>query len=128
MSCGTDAGRRFAALAVVQSNFAANLHLGSREGPQLQAAAVNPAIAMCLIVVGWRAHADYPLVVAANRDEFYARPTADAAAWPDAPEVFGGIDLEAGGTWLGIPAMAASLPSPMSANRAWPKAGSRAAC
>lgn len=57
---------------------------------------------MCLIVVGWRAHPEYPLVVAANRDEFYARPTADAARWPDAPDVFGGIDLEAGGTWLGI--------------------------
>lgn len=57
---------------------------------------------MCLIVVGWRAHADYPLVVAANRDEFYARPTADAAPWPEAPTVFAGIDLEAGGTWLGI--------------------------
>lgn len=57
---------------------------------------------MCLIVVGWRVQAEYPLVVAANRDEFYARPTADAAAWPAAPEVFGGLDLEAGGTWLGI--------------------------
>lgn len=57
---------------------------------------------MCLIVVGWRGHPDYPLVVAANRDEFYARPTADAAPWPDAPAVFGGIDREAGGTWLGI--------------------------
>ncbi|PKO31850.1 MAG: hypothetical protein CVU34_16835 [Betaproteobacteria bacterium HGW-Betaproteobacteria-7] len=57
---------------------------------------------MCLIVVGWRAHADYPLVVAANRDEFYARPTAEAAPWPEAPAVFGGIDREAGGTWLGI--------------------------
>ena len=57
---------------------------------------------MCLIVVGWRAHPDYPLVVAANRDEFYARPTADAARWPDAPDIIGGIDLEAGGTWLGI--------------------------
>ncbi len=57
---------------------------------------------MCLIVVGWRAHPDYPLVVAANRDEFYARPTADAAAWPDAPDIFGGLDREAGGTWLGI--------------------------
>ncbi|KAB2922968.1 MAG: NRDE family protein, partial [Dechloromonas sp.] len=57
---------------------------------------------MCLIVVGWRAHADYPLVVAANRDEFHARPSADAAAWPEAPAVFGGRDLEAGGTWLGI--------------------------
>lgn len=57
---------------------------------------------MCLIVVGWHAHADYPLVVAANRDEFYTRPTADAARWPEAPQVFSGIDLEAGGTWLGI--------------------------
>ncbi|MCL2344243.1 MAG: NRDE family protein [Desulfobulbus sp.] len=57
---------------------------------------------MCLIIIGWRAHPDYPLVVAANRDEFYARPTADAAPWPDAPDVFGGIDREAGGTWLGI--------------------------
>lgn len=57
---------------------------------------------MCLIVVGWRVHADYPLVVAANRDEFYARPTADAAPWSEAPAIFGGIDLEAGGTWLGL--------------------------
>lgn len=57
---------------------------------------------MCLIVVGWRVHPDYPLVVAANRDEFYARPTAALARWPDAPPVMGGLDLEAGGTWLGI--------------------------
>ncbi len=57
---------------------------------------------MCLIVVGWRVHPDYPLVVAANRDEFYARPTAALARWPDAPQVMGGLDLEAGGTWLGI--------------------------
>lgn len=57
---------------------------------------------MCLIVVGWRVHPDYPLVVAANRDEFYPRPTMAAAHWPDAPQVIGGIDLEAGGTWLGI--------------------------
>lgn len=57
---------------------------------------------MCLIVVGWRVHPDYQLVVAANRDEFYARPTALAARWPDAPQVIGGIDLEAGGTWLGM--------------------------
>ncbi|MCH2218806.1 MAG: NRDE family protein, partial [Dechloromonas sp.] len=41
-------------------------------------------------------------VVAANRDEFYARPSAAIARWPDAPHVIGGRDLEAGGTWLGI--------------------------
>lgn len=57
---------------------------------------------MCLIVVGWRVHPDYPLLVAANRDEFHARPTASASRWPQAPRVFGGRDLEAGGTWLGI--------------------------
>jgi uncharacterized protein with NRDE domain len=57
---------------------------------------------MCLIVVGWRVHPDYPLVVAANRDEFYTRPTARADFWADAPEVIAGRDLEAGGTWLGI--------------------------
>ncbi len=57
---------------------------------------------MCLIVVGWRVHAEYPLIVAANRDEFYRRPTAFADFWPDAPAVVGGRDLEAGGTWLGI--------------------------
>ncbi|HZX30986.1 MAG TPA: NRDE family protein [Rhodocyclaceae bacterium] len=57
---------------------------------------------MCLIVVGWRVHPDFPLVVAANRDEFYARPSAAAGRWPDDPRVLGGRDLEAGGTWLGM--------------------------
>ena len=50
---------------------------------------------MCLILVAWQAHPDYPLVVAANRDEFFARPAAAAAWWPDAPDVFAGRDLEA---------------------------------
>ena len=57
---------------------------------------------MCLIVVGWRIHPEFPLIVAANRDEFYVRPTAIADYWPESPEVIGGRDLEAGGTWLGI--------------------------
>jgi len=57
---------------------------------------------MCLIVVGWRAHPDYPLVVAANRDEFLARPAVPAHWWTDAPDLLAGRDLEAGGTWLGI--------------------------
>jgi uncharacterized protein with NRDE domain len=57
---------------------------------------------MCLILLAHRAHPDYPLVLAANRDEFYARPTAPAAYWEDAPHVLAGRDLTGGGTWLGI--------------------------
>lgn len=57
---------------------------------------------MCLILVAWQAHPDYPLVVAANRDEFYARRTASADFWPDHPQILAGRDLEASGTWLGI--------------------------
>jgi uncharacterized protein with NRDE domain len=57
---------------------------------------------MCLILLALDTHPDYALVLAANRDEFYDRPTAPAAFWDDAPEVLGGRDLRAGGTWLGI--------------------------
>ncbi len=57
---------------------------------------------MCLIFVAWRALPDYPLVVAANRDEFFARPTAVADFWPEAPALLAGRDLEAGGTWMGV--------------------------
>jgi uncharacterized protein with NRDE domain len=57
---------------------------------------------MCLILVAWRAHPDYSLVVAANRDEFFARPTAPAAFWREAPNVLAGRDLQAGGSWMGI--------------------------
>jgi len=57
---------------------------------------------MCLILLAWRAHPRYPLVVAANRDEFFARPTAAADFWPDAPQVLAGRDLQGGGTWLGV--------------------------
>ncbi|PKH39230.1 hypothetical protein BI292_23835 [Pseudomonas sp. 43NM1] len=57
---------------------------------------------MCLIVFAWRPDHPQPLIVAANRDEFYARPTQPLAQWPQAPGVHAGRDLEAGGTWLGI--------------------------
>jgi uncharacterized protein with NRDE domain len=57
---------------------------------------------MCLILVGWRVHKNYPLVVAANRDEFYARRTASANFWPGHPQILAGRDLQAGGTWMGI--------------------------
>ncbi len=57
---------------------------------------------MCLILLAWQVHPGYPLVVAANRDEFFARPTAPAEFWTDAPQLLAGRDLEAGGTWMGI--------------------------
>jgi uncharacterized protein with NRDE domain len=57
---------------------------------------------MCLILIAWRTHAKYSLVVAANRDEFHARPAASAAFWPDHPEILAGRDLQARGTWLGV--------------------------
>lgn len=57
---------------------------------------------MCLIVFAKDAYLDYRLIFASNRDEFYARPTAPAHAWEDAPQVVGGRDEEAGGTWMGV--------------------------
>jgi uncharacterized protein with NRDE domain len=57
---------------------------------------------MCLVLIALDAHPDYSLVVAANRDEFYDRPSAAAAFWADRPRILGGRDLQAGGTWLGI--------------------------
>jgi uncharacterized protein with NRDE domain len=57
---------------------------------------------MCLVLVVWRAHPLYPCLVAANRDEFHARPAARAEWWPDHPHILAGRDLEAGGTWLGV--------------------------
>lgn len=57
---------------------------------------------MCLILLAWRAHPTHPLLVAANRDEFHARPAAPAAFWGDQPSILAGRDLEAGGTWMGV--------------------------
>ncbi len=57
---------------------------------------------MCLILLAHKVHPNYPLVLAANRDEVYSRPTAAAAFWDDYPQIYGGRDLEQGGTWLGI--------------------------
>lgn len=57
---------------------------------------------MCLILFSWRSHPQHKLLVAANRDEFYARPTAAAHFWKDAPHILAGRDLQQGGTWLGV--------------------------
>ncbi len=57
---------------------------------------------MCLILFAWQSHPRYPLVVAANRDEFHDRPTAAAEFWEETPAILAGRDLQAGGTWLGV--------------------------
>jgi len=57
---------------------------------------------MCLILFAWKVHPDFPLVMAANRDEFHARPTSPAGFWDDRPAILGGRDLEGMGTWLGV--------------------------
>ena len=57
---------------------------------------------MCLIALAWQAHPDFPLIVAANRDEFHARAAAPARFWPEAPWLLAGRDLDAGGTWMGV--------------------------
>ncbi|MBK6287776.1 MAG: NRDE family protein [Gammaproteobacteria bacterium] len=57
---------------------------------------------MCLIVIAWRSHRAYPLLIGANRDEFHDRPSLPAGFWCDAPQLCAGRDLLAGGSWLGI--------------------------
>lgn len=57
---------------------------------------------MCLIVLGIGQHPDFPLVLAANRDEFHSRPTKQAHWWPDKSGIVGGRDLQAGGSWLAL--------------------------
>jgi uncharacterized protein with NRDE domain len=59
---------------------------------------------MCLIAIAWGVSSEYPLVIAANRDEFYARPTAPLAWWTTASgqRILSGRDLKDGGTWMGF--------------------------
>ena len=57
---------------------------------------------MCLVAVAFRHRPDYPLVVVANRDEYYDRPALAADFWEDHPHILGGRDQEAGGTWFAV--------------------------
>jgi len=57
---------------------------------------------MCLILLAYDVHPQYRIILAANRDEFYDRPTLPMAFWEDEPGILAGRDLKGGGTWLGI--------------------------
>ena len=57
---------------------------------------------MCLLLVSFNKHPDYPVILAANRDEFYERPTESASFWHDHPSILAGRDLRKGGTWMGV--------------------------
>lgn len=57
---------------------------------------------MCLIALAWQVHPRFPLLLAANRDEFHSRPTLPLAFWSDLPALCAGRDLRDGGTWLGV--------------------------
>lgn len=57
---------------------------------------------MCLLLLSFNKHPDYPLILAANRDEFFERPTEAAVFWDDCPSILAGRDLRKGGTWMGV--------------------------
>ena len=59
---------------------------------------------MCLAVLALHALPGIPVLIAANRDEFHARPTHPAAQWADAPGLYAGRDGLAGGSWMGVTA------------------------
>jgi len=64
--------------------------------------ALKRTLFMCLIFIVKNQHPDFPLIIAANRDEFYNRPTLPAHFWEETPGVLAGKDLQSGGTWLGV--------------------------
>ena len=82
---------------------------------------------VCLILFANEANSRYRLVLAANRDEFYSRPTAPAAFWKEAPDVLAGIDLKSGGSWLGATRSGkiAAVTNLRGPGKAWENAPSR---
>lgn len=57
---------------------------------------------MCIAYLAIDAHPDWPLFIAANRDEYHKRPCRPAAPWPTHPDVIAGLDYQASGSWLGV--------------------------
>ena len=82
---------------------------------------------MCIVFIAIKQHAQYPLIIAANRDEFFARPTTPSHFWQTKPRILAGVDQQAGGTWMGINNQGhiAALTNIRSAYNLLPKALSR---
>lgn len=57
---------------------------------------------MCILFIAVNQHPKFSLIIAANRDEFYQRPTLHSQFWPEYPQLLGGKDQLAGGTWMGV--------------------------
>ncbi|MFQ3197819.1 MAG: hypothetical protein ACJAUL_000099 [Paraglaciecola sp.] len=57
---------------------------------------------MCILFIAVNQHQAYPLIIAANRDEFYGRPTAKSCFWDEYPNMLAGKDEQAGGSWMGM--------------------------
>lgn len=57
---------------------------------------------MCILFIAVDQHPRYPLIIAANRDEYHARPSEPMRHWPDQPGILAGRDRRAGGTWFGV--------------------------
>ena len=57
---------------------------------------------MCILFIAINQHEQYPLIIAANRDEYHARPSEPMHYWPDQPDILAGRDSRAGGTWFGV--------------------------
>ena len=57
---------------------------------------------MCILFIAVDQHPRYPLIIAANRDEYHARPSEPMHYWPDQPGILAGRDRRAGGTWFGV--------------------------
>jgi uncharacterized protein with NRDE domain len=57
---------------------------------------------MCILFIAINQHPKFPLIIAANRDEFHVRPTTNSAFWNNQTDILAGRDEEAGGTWMGV--------------------------
>ncbi|MDM7860755.1 NRDE family protein [Alteromonas sp. ASW11-36] len=57
---------------------------------------------MCILFIAVNQHPKYPLIIAANRDEFHQRPTQSSRFWPECENLLAGRDVKAGGTWMGV--------------------------